>query len=218
MEAAGIEPGHCAAHGALSRRHPAEVRVLSRGSEACAPASRARRRPPAGSVDQRDHGPRRFDLASRVGREQRLLNALGVNAHPEPRTTASLVFMVSDRLSHYCSVKVPPQTGQVTSTRSFNSKRSGMPVACAAALAILTLSFLSAYRASGSGRASWAPWCIGLLRVVPSPPTRPHARWCMDFVQDSLIDGRKFRALTVVDMFTRNSFIRSSGIRTVESP
>ena len=25
----------------------------------------------------------------------------------------------------------------------------------------------------------------------------------MDFVQDSLIDGRKFRALTVVDLFTR---------------
>jgi len=41
------------------------------------------------------------------------------------------------------------------------------------------------------------------LRVVPSPPTRPNERWCMDFVQDSLIDGRKFRALTVVDVFTR---------------
>jgi putative transposase len=41
------------------------------------------------------------------------------------------------------------------------------------------------------------------LRVVPSLPTRPNERWCMDFVQDSLIDGRKFRALTVVDVFTR---------------
>ena len=41
------------------------------------------------------------------------------------------------------------------------------------------------------------------LRVVPNPPTQPNERWCMDFVQDSLIDGRKFRALTVVDVFTR---------------
>ena len=62
----------------------------------------------------------------------------------------------SDRLSHYRSVKVPPQTGQVTSTRSFNSKRSGMPIACAAALAILTLSF--SRMTSPSGRHGGDPW------------------------------------------------------------
>ena len=28
-------------------------------------------------------------------------------------------------------------------------------------------------------------------------------RWSMDFVQDSLRDGRKFRALTLVDQFSR---------------
>jgi len=41
------------------------------------------------------------------------------------------------------------------------------------------------------------------LRVVPHPPTKPNERWSMDFVQDSLMDGRKFRALTVVDVLTR---------------
>jgi putative transposase len=41
------------------------------------------------------------------------------------------------------------------------------------------------------------------LRVVPNPPVRPNERWCMDFVQDSLLDGRKIRVLTVVDVFTR---------------
>lgn len=41
------------------------------------------------------------------------------------------------------------------------------------------------------------------LRVVPHPPTRANERWSMDFVQDSLMDGRKFRALTVVDVHTR---------------
>ena len=41
------------------------------------------------------------------------------------------------------------------------------------------------------------------LRVVPDAPTAPNQRWSMDFVQDSLLDGRKFRVLTVVDVFTR---------------
>jgi putative transposase len=41
------------------------------------------------------------------------------------------------------------------------------------------------------------------LRVVPNAPNRANQRWSMDFVQDSLLDGRKFRALTVMDVFTR---------------
>jgi putative transposase len=41
------------------------------------------------------------------------------------------------------------------------------------------------------------------LRVVPHAPTKANERWSMDFVQDSLMDGRKFRALTVVDVHTR---------------
>jgi putative transposase len=43
--------------------------------------------------------------------------------------------------------------------------------------------------------------------VVPrSPlpvPTRPNERWSMDFVRDTLGDGRAFRALTIVDDCTR---------------
>jgi putative transposase len=41
------------------------------------------------------------------------------------------------------------------------------------------------------------------LRVVPNAATRPNERWSMDFVQDSLLDGWKFRVLTVVDALTR---------------
>ena len=33
--------------------------------------------------------------------------------------------------------------------------------------------------------------------------TRPHQSWSMDFVADALFDGRRFRALTVVDNFSR---------------
>jgi putative transposase len=34
-------------------------------------------------------------------------------------------------------------------------------------------------------------------------PTRPLQRWSLDFIHDSLRDGRRFRALTVVDDFNR---------------
>ena len=34
---------------------------------------------------------------------------------------------------------------------------------------------------------------------------RPNARWSMDFVSDQLINGRRFRLLTVVDDCTRES-------------
>ena len=41
-------------------------------------------------------------------------------------------------------------------------------------------------------------------RVMPvETPTRPMQRWSMDFVQDSLRDGRRFRTLTIVDQFSR---------------
>ncbi len=39
--------------------------------------------------------------------------------------------------------------------------------------------------------------------VAPFVPGEPNERWSMDFMSDSLCDGRKFRVLTVVDDFTR---------------
>ena len=39
---------------------------------------------------------------------------------------------------------------------------------------------------------------------VPLPaPTRPNERWSMDFVSARTADGRWFRTLTVIDVFTR---------------
>ena len=41
-------------------------------------------------------------------------------------------------------------------------------------------------------------------RAIPlEAPTRPMQRWSMDFVHDSLRSGRKLRALTIVDQFSR---------------
>ena len=36
-------------------------------------------------------------------------------------------------------------------------------------------------------------------------PQRPDEVWSLDFVADQLADGRKFRALTVVDVYTREA-------------
>ena len=36
-------------------------------------------------------------------------------------------------------------------------------------------------------------------------PTGPNQAWSLDFVSDQLIDGRRFRALTIVDIYTRES-------------
>ncbi len=36
-----------------------------------------------------------------------------------------------------------------------------------------------------------------------SQPTRPNEQWAMDFIHDTLLDGRKFRCLVVEDIFSR---------------
>jgi putative transposase len=46
--------------------------------------------------------------------------------------------------------------------------------------------------------------------VVRSPlasATRPNERWAMDFIQDSLWSGRKFRTLSIVDTYTRECMV-----------
>lgn len=44
---------------------------------------------------------------------------------------------------------------------------------------------------------------VSVPRVIPPAPSQPNERWSMDFVRDTLADGRPFRAFTVVDDFTR---------------
>lgn len=43
---------------------------------------------------------------------------------------------------------------------------------------------------------------MALHRGVAPVPTGRHQRWSMDFVHDRLIDGRRFRVLTIVDQRT----------------
>ena len=41
--------------------------------------------------------------------------------------------------------------------------------------------------------------------------TAPNQVWGLDFIADQLVDGRRFRALTVVDIYTRESLAIESG-------
>jgi putative transposase len=47
--------------------------------------------------------------------------------------------------------------------------------------------------------------CAARNRRERSKPSAPNQVWSLDFVADQLADGRRFRALTVVDVFTRES-------------
>ena len=52
------------------------------------------------------------------------------------------------------------------------------------------------------------------LRVVPPRRTHMNERWSMDFVADTLLDGRRFRALTVVDNWSRHSPLIEPDLRS----
>jgi putative transposase len=44
---------------------------------------------------------------------------------------------------------------------------------------------------------------VAVPRSPLAAPSGPNERWSVDFVSDALADGRRFRALTIVDDFTR---------------
>ena len=54
---------------------------------------------------------------------------------------------------------------------------------------------------------------IALHRGPAPSPTGPTERWSMDFVHDTLADGRPFRILTVVDNWSRCSPVLEAGFR-----
>jgi len=46
---------------------------------------------------------------------------------------------------------------------------------------------------------------VSLPRIPLPPATVPHERWSIDFLTDSLVDGRRFRVMTIVDNVSRVS-------------
>src|SRR6478672_10239825 len=62
------------------------------------------------------------------------------------------------------------------------------------------------YREEGlSLRYKRAKKRVSVPRVTPPPATRANERWSIDFLRDSLLDGRPFRVFTVVDNVSRVS-------------
>ena len=64
---------------------------------------------------------------------------------------------------------------------------------------------LPAYREEGLTLRTKRPrrrkMCV--QRQARCKPTAPNDAWSLDFVADQLADGRRFRLLTVIDVFTR---------------
>ncbi len=52
---------------------------------------------------------------------------------------------------------------------------------------------------------------ISLQRGHVTPATGPGQHWSMDFVHDQMLDGRKFRILTVIDQWSRESVALEPG-------
>jgi putative transposase len=69
------------------------------------------------------------------------------------------------------------------------------------------------YREEGLGiRGKRRKKLASVSRVLPPPATRPHERWSLDFLSDSLVDGRRFRVLTIGDTVSRVSQRSSSAV------
>jgi putative transposase len=52
---------------------------------------------------------------------------------------------------------------------------------------------------------------VAVERRARIKPTGPNQVWSLDFVSDQLVDGRRFRSLTVVDVYTRESLAIEAG-------
>jgi putative transposase len=62
------------------------------------------------------------------------------------------------------------------------------------------------YREEGLGiRVKRRKKLASAPRGLPPPATQPLERWSLDFLSDSLVDGRRFRVLTIVDNVSRVS-------------
>ncbi len=46
-----------------------------------------------------------------------------------------------------------------------------------------------------------------VARATRQKAARPNERWAMDFMHDELMDGRRMRVLTVIDVFTRECLV-----------
>ncbi len=75
--------------------------------------------------------------------------------------------------------------------------------------------FYRVYAEEGLALRRKRPWrhATGVHRERRHPATARNDIWSMDFVADQLADGRQFRALTIIDLFTRECLAIDIGQR-----
>lgn len=73
--------------------------------------------------------------------------------------------------------------------------------------------FYRVYTEEGLALRRKRPWrhVTAVHREQRRPATARNDIWSMDFVHDQLADGRRFRALTVIDLFTRECLVIDAG-------
>jgi transposase InsO family protein len=73
--------------------------------------------------------------------------------------------------------------------------------------------FYRVYSEEGLALRRKRPWrhTTAVHREQRRPATARNEIWSMDFVADQLADGRRFRALTVIDLFTRECLAIQGG-------
>jgi putative transposase len=73
--------------------------------------------------------------------------------------------------------------------------------------------FYRVYTEEGLALRRKRPWrhATAVHREQRRPATDRNDIWSMDFVADALADGRRFRALTVIDLFTRECLAIDAG-------
>src|SRR5213083_1759650 len=73
--------------------------------------------------------------------------------------------------------------------------------------------FYHVYTEEGLALRRKRPWrhATAVHREQRRPATDRNDIWSMDFVSDELADGRRFRALTIIDLFTRECLAINAG-------
>jgi putative transposase len=73
--------------------------------------------------------------------------------------------------------------------------------------------FYRVYKEEGLALRRKRPWrhATAVHREQRRPATDRNDIWSMDFVADELVDGRRFRTLTVIDLFTRECLAMDVG-------
>lgn len=132
-------------------------------------------------------------LQTEVGMSQRRAAGL-VGAHrsvcryqPQPPRHPTL----RERLRHHAAER--PRFGY--RRLHILIRREGMQVNIKASLRAYRMEKLAVRRRKGRKRTG--------LRLVMQPAQKQNQRWGLDFVSDTLLNGRRFRTLTVVDECTR---------------